>query len=93
MPPLGARTFSSRLESRPSTGAAALIVPGPKRLPKMTCQELSELREGHVLRDETLTATGKAFRRRVGNDAAARGYRFDVAPAAALLARRLNGHC
>ena len=62
-------------------------------LPGVTRQELSELREGHVLRDEPPTATGKAFLRPVANDAPAPGYRLDVAPAAALLARRLNGNC
>jgi hypothetical protein len=62
-------------------------------LPSVTRQELSELREGHVLRDETPAATGKAFLRPVANDAPAAGYRLDVAPAAALLARRLNGNC
>jgi hypothetical protein len=43
-------------------------------LPSVTRQELSELREGHVLRDETPTATGMAFLRSVTNDAAAPGY-------------------
>jgi integrase len=62
-----------------------------RRLREVTGQEFSELREGHVLRDETLTATGEAFRRSVANDVAALGYRLEVAPAAALLARHLDG--
>jgi len=62
-------------------------------LPNVTRQELSELREGHVLRDQTHAAAGQAFLRPVGDDAPAPGYRLDVAPAAALLARRLNGNC
>jgi hypothetical protein len=65
---------------------------GPRRrLPEVTGQEFSELREGHVLRDETLTATGEAFLRGVANDVAALGYRLEVASAAALLARHLDG--
>jgi hypothetical protein len=55
-------------------------------LPSVTREELSELREGHVLRDETRTATGEAVRRLLSNDAPAGGYRLDLAPAAALLA-------
>ena len=62
-------------------------------LPSVTRQERLELREGHVLRDETPSATGMAFLSPVANDAPAPGYRLDVAPAAALLARRLNGNC
>jgi hypothetical protein len=57
----------------------------------VTRQELSELRKGHVLRDETRTAAGEAVLRPLSDDAPTRGYRLDVAPAAALLARRLNG--
>jgi hypothetical protein len=60
-------------------------------LPSVTRQELSELGEGHVLRDETSTATGEAVLRPLSNDVPARGYRLDVAPTAALLARRLDG--
>jgi hypothetical protein len=62
-------------------------------LPSVTCQELLELGEGHVLRDETPTATGEAFLCPVADDAPTPGYRLDVAPAAALLAGRLNGDC
>src|SRR5688572_12109869 len=71
-----------------TTSGSASPRPG---LRSVTRQELSELREGHVLRDETRTATGEAVLRPLSNDAPARGYRLDVAPAAALLARRLNG--
>jgi hypothetical protein len=62
------------------------------RLLNLTRQYLSELREGHVLRDQTPTATGEAFGRVVGNDAAAPGYRLDVAATAALLARHLDAN-
>ena len=66
--------------------------PQTTRLPNATRQELSELREGHVLRDETFTAAGEAFRRPVPDDAPAPAYGLDVAAAAALLARSLDGH-
>jgi hypothetical protein len=74
--------------TRPMTAG----VPGAKWLLKVACHQLSELREGHVLGDEAPTATGKAFLGSVASDAPARGYRLDVAPAAALLARRLDGN-
>ena len=54
-------------------------------------QQLSELRQRHVVWDETLTATGKAFRRRVANNMSGLSDRLDEAPTAALLARHLDG--
>ena len=63
-----------------------------QRLLKLTCQQLSELRERHVLGDETPTATSKAFLGRVGNDAPASGYRLEVAAAATLLTGHLDGN-
>ena len=63
-----------------------------KRVAKVTCQELSELREGHVVGDGASTATGKAFLRRVANDVGVLVYRLDVAPTAAFLARHLDGN-
>jgi hypothetical protein len=54
-------------------------------------QQLSELRQGHVIWDETLTATGKAFLRRVANDVSGLSDRLDEAPTAALLAWHLDG--
>jgi hypothetical protein len=56
---------------------------------KITCQQLSELRKGHVVGDETTTAASKAILRRVASDVAALAYRLEVAPTAALLARHL----
>src|SRR3954468_3149844 len=56
-------------------------------LPSVTRQELSELREVPVLRDEDGSPTGEAVLRPLSNDAPARGYRLHVAPTAALLAR------
>jgi hypothetical protein len=53
-------------------------------------QQLSELRERHVIRDKASTAAGEALLRRLANDVP-RFYRLDVAPTAALLARCLDG--
>jgi hypothetical protein len=54
-------------------------------------QQLSELREGHVVWDETFAATDNAFLRRVANDVSGVGNGLDEAPTAALLARQLDG--
>jgi hypothetical protein len=64
-----------------------------RRLSCLACQYRLELREGHVLRDETLTATGKAWLRPVAEPAPGPADLFDVAAAAALRARHLNGNC
>ena len=61
------------------------------RLGSSGLQQLSELREGYVVWDETLAATGKAFLRRVANDVPGVGNGLDEAPTAALLARQLDG--
>jgi hypothetical protein len=54
-------------------------------------QQLSELREGHVVWDEASTATGKAFLGRVANDVSGVRDGLDEAPTAALLTRHLDG--
>ena len=54
-------------------------------------QQLSELREGHVIWDETLASTGQPFLRRVANDVSLVGDGLDEAPTATLLARQLDG--
>jgi hypothetical protein len=61
-------------------------------LVRLACQERLELREGHVLGDEALTATGKAWLRPVADPAPGPPDLFDVAAAAALWARHLNGN-
>jgi hypothetical protein len=53
-------------------------------------QQLSELRERHVLGDDTSSVASEALVLRVANDMAPL-YRLDVAPTAALLARCLDG--
>jgi hypothetical protein len=65
---------------------------GEKRPAKITCQQLSELRKGQVVGDETTTAASKAFLCRVASDVAALAYRLEVAPTAALLARHPYGN-
>jgi hypothetical protein len=54
-------------------------------------QQLSELRERHVVWDETSTATGKAFLRSVADDVPGISDGLDEAATAALLARHLDG--
>ena len=81
---------SRKMVETPATDEPSSEARWSYSLPNVTRQELSELREGHVLRDETRTATGEAVIRPLSNDAPARVYRLDVAPTA-LLARRLNG--